>query len=263
LNSFRALPGRTAILVVSCDHYADLWAPFFQCFFKYWPDCPYPIYLGSGTRRFEDSRVTTLTIGEDVSYSDNLTRMLDQIEEDYVIFWVEDRMISGRVNGKQVAALVAAAIENRAAYLKLLPEHPLAYGTRGADWGSVAKGTAYRVSMTVALWHKVTLRAILRSGESAWDIERRGTCRSNEFTEPFLALSPRLRCAPPIPHVHVIVKGRLIRTAQSFLKREQLTDLLAHRQIESWRSTLYIWLYHRFFRIINPLRALALSRRRS
>ncbi len=34
-----------AILVCSCDKYADVWEPFFKLFFKFWPDCPYPIYL--------------------------------------------------------------------------------------------------------------------------------------------------------------------------------------------------------------------------
>ena len=33
------------ILVVSCDKYADCWTPFSDCMRKFWPYCPYPVYL--------------------------------------------------------------------------------------------------------------------------------------------------------------------------------------------------------------------------
>jgi len=37
--------GDTCVLIASCDAYSDAWAPFFALMKKYWPDCPYPIYL--------------------------------------------------------------------------------------------------------------------------------------------------------------------------------------------------------------------------
>ena len=53
------------ILVVSCDKYADCWTPFSDCMRKFWPDCPYPVYLctesgepemGQCTVRYSTSR---------------------------------------------------------------------------------------------------------------------------------------------------------------------------------------------------------------
>lgn len=41
-----------AVVVASCDAYADLWEPFFRLFRRYWPDCPYPVYLGSNFRTY-------------------------------------------------------------------------------------------------------------------------------------------------------------------------------------------------------------------
>ena len=35
----------SAILILSCDKFSDLWKPFFDLFWKYWPDCPYNVYL--------------------------------------------------------------------------------------------------------------------------------------------------------------------------------------------------------------------------
>ena len=43
-----ATPGQLcSVLVPSCDAYADLWIPFFALFWRYWSDCPFPVYLGT------------------------------------------------------------------------------------------------------------------------------------------------------------------------------------------------------------------------
>ena len=62
----------TALLVVSCDNYRDAWEPFFTLLFKYWPECPYPVFLGSNKQTYKDNRITPIMIGEDIDYSSNL-----------------------------------------------------------------------------------------------------------------------------------------------------------------------------------------------
>jgi hypothetical protein len=243
-------PGTTAILVVSCDRYADLWEPFFALFDKYWPDCPYQRYLGSNEKPFVRPGVTGVLGGPDDTYSTGLMRMLRQIPEDYVIFWVEDRYVSGPVATAQVRRLVDDAIARGAGYLKLIPEHPLAYHERAAEYGEVPPGTRYRLSMTVALWRKETLLALLDPRESAWELEHNGTQRSHARPEPFLALSPRLRWRPPIPHRHLIVKGRVIAAAWPFLRAEGVERAVAGRVPESTFSRFYTWGFHRFWGLI-------------
>jgi hypothetical protein len=68
-----------SILVVSCDGYQDLWKPFFSCFLKYWPDCPFPVYLGSNNLTYPDCRVRSLAIEIYIDYSSNLIKMLHNI----------------------------------------------------------------------------------------------------------------------------------------------------------------------------------------
>jgi hypothetical protein len=38
---------KTAVLMMTCNKYKPLWSPFFQLLRKYWPDCPYKIYMGT------------------------------------------------------------------------------------------------------------------------------------------------------------------------------------------------------------------------
>ena len=82
------------LLVVSCDAYQDLWHPYFHCLFKYWPDCPFPISLGSNSLAYPDSRIKSIQIGPDLDYSSNLLAMLDRIETPWLILWIEDLLLS-------------------------------------------------------------------------------------------------------------------------------------------------------------------------
>ena len=51
-----------SVLVISCDRYADLWRPFFELFWRHWPDCQGPVYLGSNFTDYSDPRVQTIKV---------------------------------------------------------------------------------------------------------------------------------------------------------------------------------------------------------
>ena len=234
-------PGTTvAFLVVSCDRYADLWLPYFHCLFKYWPDCPYPIYLGSNAASYSDPRVTTLPIGPDRDYSSNLMSMLDKIPNEWVITSLEDHFISKTVNTTRVQRIISAVQMENGGYLKLTGDYPVSYEAGPMpDIGPIPKGVRYRVSFTLAFWKKSVLRQLLRKGETAWDIERNGTPRSDEFVEPFFAISADQREDPPLHRFHGVVRGKWVRDAPAFLHKEGLDACIPSRDLLPWKSELY------------------------
>ncbi len=79
-----------SILVVSCDRYRDLWAPFFTLFQRYWPDCDMPVYLGANFVQAEFAGVRTLKAGDDESWSKGLRFFLENIQTEYVLLMLED-----------------------------------------------------------------------------------------------------------------------------------------------------------------------------
>jgi len=237
----------TAILVVSCDAYQDLWPPFFHCFFKYWPDCPYPLYLGSNIATYDDPRVASIAIGTDLDYSSNLLKMLSNIEEEWVILWIEDRPPSRAVRTDRILHMIDTAKAQDAVYLKLIPNLPRALGN--ADIGEVPKGTRYRVGMTVALWRKSFLKQFLRPGESAWEIEYDGVKRADMSDEKFFALGMRVS-DPPLKDIHLVAKGRIIREAIPFLKSEGVLHYLSLRKPISLRFYLYAKLNLFFWSVV-------------
>lgn len=232
-----------AILVVSCDAYHDLWKPFFSCFFKYWTDCPFPIYLGSNFKSYDDKRVQTILVGQDFDYSSNLLTMLEHIDHEWLILWIEDRVLSAPVNSTRLNNLLNSAITERVGFLKLISSHPYAYVSNSQEVGEIPKGSKYRACMTVGLWNKNTLIKLIKSGESAWDFERSGSRRSIYLKEKFCSLSYAIRKNPPLADTHLIIKGRLIRSAQDFLMRENLLNIVGKRPLQTLRSCLYVKLY--------------------
>lgn len=244
MSSASRMDADVAVLVVSCDKYQDLWRPFFTCFFRYWPDCPYPVHLGSNFETYDDDRVNKVCIGDDVDYSSNLLAMLTGIHQEWILLWIEDRVLSAPVSTRRISRVVEFAKREGASYVKLIASHPFALRPEcERDLGEIPRGASYRVCMTVGLWRKSALVALLRRGESAWDIERRGSLRSGSMEGRFFSLCVSSRRDPPIVDTHLIIKGRLARGALGFLSRERIRDQMSSRPVQGIASHWYVRLY--------------------
>jgi hypothetical protein len=181
----------TAVLVVSCDSYRDAWIPFFTLLFRYWSDCPYPVFLGSNFETYPDKRVTPLAIGRDVDWSANLLRMLEGIPVAGILLLQEDFLVDRPVDTPRIKRLTGCARDAGAGCLRLMPVPPpdLPFAA-SPEIGEIGRGAQYRVSLQAAWWRKDTLAAVVRPGESPWQFETLGSRRSDSIAAPFLGLRP-------------------------------------------------------------------------
>lgn len=234
-------PKDPAVLVVSWDGYADVWAPFFHCFFKYWPDCPYPVFLGSNSKQYPDNRVLPILTGADVDYSSNILAMLSQVNQEWVILWMEDFILSVPVDTLRIRKIVGLAQREGAAYVNLvrlpLEIAPLfSKNDLQGEIGEVLPGAPYRIALGAALWNKRALMKLLRPGETAWDIERQGSLRSRDLYDKFYCVSKQRIKDPPLRVVNTIEAGHWTRAAISFFRREGLQEHLGTRPVETYQS---------------------------
>ena len=84
-----------SIIVSSCDKYSELWEPHFTQLFKYWPSLKkendfIPLLLITNHKRYYDSRVINVVIGEDISWSDNMLKALEMVKTKYVVILLDD-----------------------------------------------------------------------------------------------------------------------------------------------------------------------------
>src|SRR5688500_19945468 len=98
--------GRMAMLVVSCDRYADMWEPCFRLLDKYWPDRTFDVYLMTNFLDFEWPGVKVIKGVRDVSYADNLRMALAATTGEWVLLWLEDLLVSAPVDNHRVMAMV-------------------------------------------------------------------------------------------------------------------------------------------------------------
>lgn len=181
----------TAIVVPSCDAYEDAWLPFFTFFFKYWPDCPFPIYLITDHKIYPDNRVKTIALGQDFGWANNMKLVLDKIPENYFLYFLEDVFLTKKVDTARILRLLDLAKKENISCLRLFPEPGADKSWRdNKELGLIAKDAPYRVSTMTAIWPKDAFIRLLKPGENAWQFELDGTKRSAEMDELFLSTWP-------------------------------------------------------------------------
>lgn len=222
-----------AIIISSCDNYNDAWPPFFELLFRYWTDCPWPIYLISNKETVEDPRVTTFALGEDLGWASNLKNVLNQIDCSSIIYLQEDYFLQNPVDTKKLIEVVQYAEQSNTGYIRLsgLPEPDLKHDNP-FGLGELSKNAAYRCSLQAAWWNLDVLNQLLIEGETGWDMEKKGNDRSAKLEEKFLAIQ---RDQPLLDYYFdtAILKGQWMPGAIDLCKREGVAIDLSRRPIRS------------------------------
>jgi len=112
------LTNNIPLLVISCDKYADVWKPFFHVFRSRWPDCPFPVYLGTNHLECNEPGVTTINVGDDKDWASGVIKMLDHLDSSQVILFLEDFFFVETVDSTAVLRLVKIAQERFPACLR-------------------------------------------------------------------------------------------------------------------------------------------------
>lgn len=235
---------KIALLVVSCDKYSDVWPLFFDTFKKYWPDCPFEIYLGSNFLESNASNVKTIKVGEDLSYSENLLEMLKEIDAEYILMWVDDLMLSSKVKSRELQNIITAGIQRNVDFLKLLPNYPMSYENEdGSNIGILPNGIKYQFSIGISLIKKSFLQLMLAERRNAWELEYEISKKIKYMHYKLYALTDRKLHSLPFQFINVLGRGKVIRSAINFLKINNNTNLIKNRGLQSLSDYAYYRLY--------------------
>jgi len=208
---------RTAVLMITCKRYKQVWMPFWTLFNKYWPDCPYRVAMGTDFDQYDG--IETIEIGRDLGWSDNCIYLLNQLTEDRVILFFEDFLPIDTFNTDRIRRLVRHSFDYNIGCLRLAPcPGPTAPWPYTSSLGILQPHDAYRLSLQTALWDRRLLLQLLKSGENGWDTEIKGTARASKRPEHFVSV---WRGESPIPYyITAVVKGTWEDGAIELLKKE-------------------------------------------
>ena len=188
------------IVVASCDGFSDCWEPFFFLLRKYWPQCSYPVILGTQSKAFTypglrivSSQIMKHEGTSEAPWSERLLFCLELVESEFVIFMLDDYFISGQVDNEIIEHCVRIMRDNRYSHITLT-EHGVARPAKACYDPlllEIESKARYRVSTAPALWRVDSLRSYLRLRENIWQFEVFGSRRSWRREDAFFALNPK------------------------------------------------------------------------
>jgi hypothetical protein len=199
---------RCAVLVPSCDAYADLWTPFFTLFWRHWPDCPFPVYLGANRLHFDHPRVVTLLSDQGTGWSNRVREHVAAVPAPYLLLVLEDFFWRRPTPTREVIGLLETLRRLDGEMLRLTNRPPPDQLVPGAPAiGRIRPGAPFRVSTQTAFWRRSTLLALMRPDETIWEFEVDGSRRSDRWPDGFYSTWRQI-----LPYgYHVVEKGKWFR----------------------------------------------------
>lgn len=201
-----------ALLISTYDDSEDLWRPLEQTYLRYWNDINFPIYLTTNYKVFTSDLFESLTIGDELSWSDNLIKSLNKIKQNYVLLTFDDLFLTSQVDNLLLLSLVDRAVQEDFNYVQFYRSISKGRRLDNLIFKKLNK-TKYKNSTIWSLWKKEVLLNLLEEQESAWDFERKGNLRSFKYDNFY---STRRNV---IPFINGIVKGVWNPLAKNKLKR--------------------------------------------
>ncbi|MDO9385853.1 MAG: hypothetical protein Q7T65_04025 [Thiobacillus sp.] len=253
-----------AVLVLSCDKYADVWPVFFKCFRENFPAGDWPVYLGSNTKKCNEPGVVTILSGSDPDWSTSYKRILEQIPQKKVFVILEDLFLSSKVDENVLGTLVKFLFEKDANHIRYWASPAPDLPTDNSLIGACAKGAPYR-STVCGFWDRDYLLKLLIEGENPWNFEILGSYRTS-YSDGFYATT-----SPLCEFKNMIEKGRWIPASVDWANSNGVSlplearpmlkggsQLISRAQMIIFSLILRIPWQHRV-RLMNQLRKLFIS----
>ena len=172
-----------ALIVHTCDRYELLYKGFEYFFLKNWDfEIPANYYFATEEKPADIKNFKNIRSGKG-EWSNRLSVLLDQIEEEYVIYFQEDMWLNKPVDKDFFNELFKLTVQNKWQLVKL--NSSAVFKTNSRDLFIKGfnvsildnKESDFLMSHQVALWNKAFLKQQLKPNEHPWRNERKGTKR--------------------------------------------------------------------------------------
>jgi len=213
------------VFICSSDNRLDIFDRVLPSVLKYWPDCPYPLYVGLNTKNKSWARVSSL-VAEPSEWRTEVLEQISQIPETHVIVILDDYLFLQSVDQQRLAELVTRAISLNLPYLRLLPlrrslsQRLIRSRTRSTDGiQSIHSRRPFYSGLQIAIWNKEHFASLLKLPGSIWDFEHQ------QPGIPHYVITD----SPPITYRHLVEKGRWLPYAESLFRIAGLSADLGSR----------------------------------
>lgn len=204
--------GKIAILISSYDGSEDLWHALEQSYKDHWPDNSLNIYLATNHKKPKFEIFNVLSIGKEISWSDNILKCLELIDEEYIFLLYDDIFLYKNIDTDVINEYFEDIVSNKWDYLRL---HFSPKPNRDINdrVGIIYQNQNYRLSTAMAIIRKEVFKDLLVKTESAWEFEINGSLRSNKYPNFYGSLRN------DFPYLNAVVKGKWFPPVYNYLKK--------------------------------------------
>lgn len=230
---------KTVVIISSCDFFKECWEPLVYSFEKFWPDCPFPIYIISNHIEDINLKVNFLKVGNDNFFASNLKTALELLECDFVIYFQDDYFLSKRVNTEAIQEHIDYCFSNQIHFLKihandyLLRDH---LKIENSIYCNNPIDVRYSLNTSIAIWDKKTLESLCIKGYTGWDWERNIVqfVKQNSISIKSLILHSSSMDNFGIKTITggAVAKGRWTKSGVRFLEENGFSELIKLREKE-------------------------------
>ena len=191
---------KCAILVNSCDKYADAWPPFFKILKAVWSDCDWPIYLNTESLTCKVPEFDVITLNniegkKNIEWGERLIDSLKRIDAEIILFLLEDFFFEEPVKTEVVFQalrwmeedhnIANINFETTGMYAREYYElnHLSEYKYPG--FGLKQKKDKFILAANPGLWRREDLIKVTKPFESAWTWEGYGSIRAQRYPKDF------------------------------------------------------------------------------
>lgn len=179
---------KIGIFVMSCDRTSDVAKHFISAFYKYWPDCPFPIYFGINEIKAHLQRpgIFHLSVPSSGWKEESLLQLqlIRQAEPGitHLLVFLDDFIFNRKVDTNSLIAIAEDITKKQPDYLRLkrLEESWLGllrqYVLPGTRFGTescfeIRKSHPYYSSLQVAFWKIDHLEDFINRAGNIWTFE--------------------------------------------------------------------------------------------
>jgi len=172
-----------AILIFACDRYEFLFKGFDFFFKKKWDQTiPLKKYFSTEKKEIELEGYANLKSGYG-EWTNRLKLVLNQIDEEYIIFIQEDMWFSKKMPEYVLEPIINYVTSNELKLVKLHSSDVYKTEQLDVDFNGfrlsrvIKEESDFLMSHQISIWNKKFLYAQLKNNEHPWRNERRGTKR--------------------------------------------------------------------------------------
>jgi hypothetical protein len=207
---------------------------------KFWPDCPFPIYIISNFESLDEVGIEFITVGEHKGFGSNMKSALELIDTDNIIFFLEDFFINQVVDTNMINGHLKYCDKKNIDFLKIdsceiMFRDDLRIGNTCYCLNPI--DIRYSLNAAIAIWKKDSLKSLCVEGFTAWDFERKGIdyIRKNNLkinSETILSTKLDTMTIKKITGAGAVCKGKWTIEGKNYLVENGFSSLLTRRKTE-------------------------------